>query len=277
MGRLTRAQADAHREALGLAGLHRDLDEEEKRFVLAHYQESTGQTRAAQGAFFTPTDLADCMSLDVVGNRVIDLCAGIGALAFACRNLSEQANGRPAREIVCVEADPAFVAVGMKLVPEATWVCADVFDIGRYRWRLFDTAIANPPFGNRPRTGNAPGYLGSKFEYHVIALASHLARHGVFLVPQSSAPFKYSGGQAMRDGQGDAEYKRFSSGTGITLEPGCSVDTAFHDPYWHQRPPRTEIVTTEFGDSALARRRRARTRPHAAVETPVWDRPARAS
>ncbi|WP_280312170.1 hypothetical protein [Nocardia abscessus] len=166
MGRLTRAEATAHREALGLAGLRRDLDEEEKRFVLTHFQESASATHPLGGAFFTPEDLADCMSLDVVGNRVIDLCAGIGALAFACRNLREQSNGLPARELVCVESNPEFVAVGMKLVPEATWVCADVFDIGRQRWRLFDTAIANPPFGNHTRTGNAPGYRGPRFEYY---------------------------------------------------------------------------------------------------------------
>ncbi|WP_280498878.1 hypothetical protein [Nocardia farcinica] len=142
---------------------------------------------------------------------------------------------------------------------------------------MFDTAIANPPFGPRPRTGNAPGYRGPRFEYHVIALASHLARHGVFLVPQTSAPFRYSGGQEMLEGQGDAEYKRFSSGTGIALEPGCSVDTAFHDPYWHQPAPRTEIVTTEFGDTALARRRRARSRARAGAVVAPWDRATRAS
>lgn len=276
MGRLTRDQAAAHREALALAGVRRDLDEDEKRFVLTHFQESANQNHHPGGAFFTPGDLADCMSLDVIGNRVIDLCAGIGALAFACRNPHEQARGLPAREIVCVEANPEFVAVGMKLVPEATWVCADVFDTGRQRWRPFDTAIANPPFGNHPRTGNAPGYRGPRFEYHIIALASHLARHGVFLVPQSSAPFHYSGRQEMLEGRGDAEYKRFSSGTGIALEPGCSVDTAFHDTHWHQPVPRTEIVLTEFADTALARRRRTRTNASGALAAP-WDRPARAS
>ncbi|MGN2638808.1 N-6 DNA methylase [Nocardia takedensis] len=274
MGRLTRAEAAAHREALALTELHRDLDEDEKRFVLTHYQESANQNQPG-GAFFTPTDLADCMSLDVVGNRVIDLCAGIGALAFACRNTHQQYNGLPAREIVCVEANPEFVAVGMKLVPEATWMCADVFAASRQRWRMFDTAIANPPFGNHPRTANAPGYRGPRFEYHVIALAAHFARHGVFLVPQPSAPFRYSGGHRMREGLGDAEYKRFSSGTGIALEPGCSVDTAYHDPYWHQRPVRTEIVTTDFADTALARRRRARAR-HPGALTPPRERHTRA-
>ncbi|MGW5441564.1 methyltransferase [Nocardia asteroides] len=276
MGRLSRRDATAHRDALGLVGLRRDLDEEEKRFVFTHFQESAGATGPPAGAFFTPADLADCMSVDVVGPRVIDLCAGIGALAFACRdNPGERSRGLPTRELVCVESNPEFVAVGKKLVPEATWVCADVFELGRQRWPRFDTAIANPPFGNHARRGDAPGYRGPRFEYHVIALASHLARSGVFLVPQTSAPFHYSGHQRMREDQGDAEYRRFCSGTGIVLEPGCSVDTAFHDPYWHQPAPRTEIVTAEFDHRALARRRhRAHTR---AVPAPRCDRPIRVS
>ncbi|MBF6215922.1 hypothetical protein IU469_31890 [Nocardia puris] len=81
----------------------------------------------------------------------------------------------------------------------------------------------------------------------------------------------------MREGRGDAEYQRFSSDTGIALEPGCSVDTAYFDSCWHQRPVQTEIVTTDFADTALPRhRRRDRTRAGGALATP-WDRPARAS
>ncbi|MFC9965620.1 methyltransferase [Nocardia ignorata] len=259
MGRLSRSEAAAHREALGLAGVRRDLTEDEKLFVLNHYQESANPAHHTDGAFFTPTGLAVCMSLDVVGTRVIDLCAGIGALAYACRNPHEQSSGWPARELVCVESNPEFVAVGMKIVPEATWVCEDMFAVMRQRWRPFDTAIANPPFGVHPRTSNAPGYRGPRFEYHAIAVAAHLARHGVFLIPQNSAPFHYSGGDGMHEGRADAQYRRFSSGTGITLEPGCSVDTAFYDSHWHQPPTRTEIITTDFADTAIARRHRART------------------
>jgi 2-polyprenyl-3-methyl-5-hydroxy-6-metoxy-1,4-benzoquinol methylase len=38
--------------------------------------------------------------------------------------------------MVCIEKNPDYVAVGRKVVPEATWICADVFDLpadlGRY-------------------------------------------------------------------------------------------------------------------------------------------------
>ncbi|MBF6221750.1 hypothetical protein IU479_27005 [Nocardia abscessus] len=48
-----------------------------------------------------------------------------------------------------------------------------------------------------------------------------------------------------------------------------------HGDTAHPRP-RTEIVTTEFADTALARRTRTRTRTTAAPTAP-WDRPARAN
>lgn len=255
MGRLTRAQAAAHRKALGLADVRRDLTEDEKLFVLTHFQESTGTTRHTDGAFFTPVGLANCLSLDVIGNRVIDLCAGIGALAFACRNPGLGSSRESVRELVCVETNPHFVAIGRKIVPEATWLCADIFDLARYRWRLFDTAIANPPFGpTAPRT-NGAGYRGPRFEYQAIAVAARLARYGVFLIPQNCAPFRYSGQHRMLEHGGDAEYRRFAAATGIELDPGCSVDTAYYDAHWHQRPPRTEIVTTDFAGTATAHRR----------------------
>ncbi|MEU2032801.1 methyltransferase [Nocardia amamiensis] len=261
MGRLSRAQAAAHREAAGLAGLRRDLTEDEKLFVLNHFQESTSATQSPDGAFFTPHGLAHDMAIEVVGTRIIDLGAGIGSLAFACRNPYGQANGDPARELVCVERNPEFVRVGMKVVPEATWVCGDLLEVHRNRMRPFDTAIANPPFGAIPRSGNAPGYRGSRFEYHAIALAAHVARHGVFLIPQTSAPFHYSGHAGMEHDRADDECRRFQSGIGITLEPSCGIDTSFYTEDWHHPPIATEVLTTDFSDTTIARRRRS----HASV------------
>lgn len=71
----------------------------------SHPLPRTGEAGPAlRGAFFTQADLADCMPLDVVGHRVIDLCVGIGALAFACRNPSEQSCRLPARELIVSKA-----------------------------------------------------------------------------------------------------------------------------------------------------------------------------
>ncbi|WP_338760637.1 methyltransferase [Nocardia vulneris] len=240
-----------------MVDLRRDLSEDEKLFVLTHYQESTSITQAAHGAFFTPTGLAHDMRIEVVGRRILDLGAGIGGLAFACRNPYGQANGEPARELVCAERNPEFVRVGMKVVPEATWWCGDLLGLHRQRMRSFDTVIANPPFGHVARTADGPGYHGPRFEYHTIAVAAQLARHGVFLIPQASAPFRYSDRPRMEHDCGDAEYHRFRAGTGITLHANCGIDTSYYRDDWHHPPPTTEIVTCDFTDTARARRRRS--------------------
>jgi hypothetical protein len=138
------------------------------------------------------------------------------------------------------------------------WLVGDLLEVYRNRLRPFYTAVANPPFGALARSGDAPGYRGSRFEYHAIAVAAHIARHGVFPIPQQSAPFRYSGERHMDHDRADAECRRFQSGTGITLEPSCGIDTAYYREDWHHPPVLTEVVTTDFSDFAIARRRRSR-------------------
>ncbi|QIS09903.1 methyltransferase [Nocardia arthritidis] len=243
---LSRSQAKLHREACLLIDADRDLDDEEKKFVLDHWQEAANPEYCLDGAYFTPLGLAGDMRIDVVGTRIIDLCAGIGHLSFACRNLLDHRwNGEPPREFVCVERNPEYVRIGMRIMPEATWVCADVLTVPSMRLRSFDTAIANPPFGPIRRAMDGPGYRGPRFEYHVIAVAAQLARHGVFLVPQQSAPFSHSGKRCYTEDP-DAEYQKFHTTTGIALELGCSVDTTYYADDWHQRPIATEIVVCDF-------------------------------
>ncbi len=261
MSKLSRAAAAAHQQACGLVELARDLSEDEKQFVLDNYQESVHLDQGADGVFFTPSPLARAMTIHVVGTRIIDLGAGIGHLAFACRNLfGHRHNGEPAPELVCVESNPELVRVGMKIVPEAVWVCRDMFALAAYRFRQFDTAVANPPHGRATRTGNGPGYTGRRFEYHAIAVAAQLARHGVFLIPQSSAPFKYSGHPRLLPGDRDAEYDRFVARTGITLTPSNGIDTSYHDKGWKHRPIPTEIVLADFTDPTVLRAHRASSR-----------------
>ncbi|MBF6328432.1 methyltransferase [Nocardia transvalensis] len=257
MSKLSRRAVAAHREASRLVELRRDLDEDEKQFVLTHWQESANLEHASHGAFFTPLPLARAMTLHVFGTRIIDLAAGIGHLAFACRNLfGQRHNGEPAPELVCVERNPDLVRVGMKVLPEAVWVCDDLLNIPARRMRGFDTAIANPPYGRIARSANAFGYNGFRFEYHTIAVAAQIARHGVFLIPQAAAPFRYSGERHIVTGTGDDEYERFSTSTGITLEPSNGIDTTFFRSAWHQRPPDIEVVVCDFTDPTVLGARR---------------------
>ncbi|WP_163511178.1 hypothetical protein [Fodinicola acaciae] len=153
--------------------------------------------------------------------------------------------------MVCVENNPQYVAVGRRVMPEARWIQADVLDLPDMAEVLgeFDCAISNPPFGPVPRKRNSPGgYTGHRFEYHLIAVAATLARRGVFIIPQSAAPFHYSGKRRLEDGQGDAEYHRFTTATGIDLHPNCGIDTTYYGADWRGIRPRVEVVTVDFSE-----------------------------
>lgn len=90
-----------------------------------------------------------------------------------------------------MELNPDYVAVGRKVLPEATWLVANIFDLPA-SLTGFDCAIANPPFGRIKQAGASPRYAGGDFEYKVIDVASDRANYGVFLIPQSSSPFRLS-------------------------------------------------------------------------------------
>jgi hypothetical protein len=254
VAKLSKIEERRHAQACQLVDLPRDLTEDERWFVLRHWQESSTTANGLQGAFFTPEGLAGDMSLEVGGDRIIDLGAGIGRLAWHNRELF----GRwphPAPEFLCVERNPAYVRVGRKVLPEATWLCADILDLPDLADQLggvFDCAISNPPFGPLPRHRNAPGYTGRRFEYHTIAIAARLAHRGVFIVPQTSAPFRYSGRPNFEPDQGDTEYARFTAGTGITLTATCGIDTSSYDHQWRGVSPRVEIVKADFRQHVAA-------------------------
>ncbi|MEV1178951.1 hypothetical protein [Nonomuraea sp. NPDC049784] len=188
---ITKQDATRHAEAQKLVDAPRPLTPDEQDFVLEHWHEGADVTHNLDAAWFTPIELAWEIRHMVEGPRILDLCAGTGRLARA--RLDDPDPTDPVSEMVCVERNPAYVKVGRKTVPEATWICADVFDLAHTDLGQFDTVMSNPPFGYTQRTGNGPRYRGRRFEYHVIDIASDLARTGVFIVPQIAAPFRYSG------------------------------------------------------------------------------------
>ncbi|MDH6544161.1 methyltransferase [Streptomyces sp. SPB4] len=250
---MTRDEQKAHREARRLVALARHLTEDEKDTVAEHWQESSSVTNKLDGAHFTPLGLASDLRFHVVGTRIIDLCAGVGRLAYAARELYTRGwEGLPPREIVCVEKNPDYVTVGRKLMPEARWIVADVLTMDTEKLGLgeFDTAIANPPFGPRvERHGFGPRYRGDRFEFHVIDRAATLARHGAFIIPQQSAPFQYSGRPSFQYRPSE-QYARFHRETGLTLGENIGIDTSYHGYRWRGVSPTVEVVTADFTDPA---------------------------
>lgn len=243
MAKLTKAQAKAHDEAERI--LEKPvLTDDDKQFVIENWQESATHVNSAAGAFFTPWGLATDAMLELGGwqfeGSVIDLCAGMGTLSLAATKMSRVSR------IVCVELNETYARVGRKMVPEAEWVVGSIFklpSLGR-----FDHAISNPPFGRIGRDGDGPKYKGAEFEYHVIDIASAIADHGTFIIPQGSAGFALSTDEGYRRTD-DTKHKRFATQTGIELRPGCGVDTRVYETEWHGVSPRVEVACAVFEQS----------------------------
>lgn len=242
MAKLTKAQNNVHLQAVELLKKE-ELSEDDIEFVYRNWHEGADHNNSLAGAFFTPFDLALDFALDVGTGRIIDLCAGIGILTYAVqyRNYYDRNN----LELVCVERNPAYVEIGKKLIPNAQWICADVFDLKELELKHFDVAISNPPFGNITRSKNSPHYSGKDFEYHVIDIASGIADFGVFILPQSSAGFNYSGKQYY-DRHKEGKAVKFQEQMKLYFEAGCGVDTSIFKDEWKGVSPICEIVCVEF-------------------------------
>jgi hypothetical protein len=264
MAKLTKAQAKAHAEACKILAQDR-LTEDDRWIVLENWQESATHINSVAGAFFTPPGLARDFNIEVGGKSIIDLCAGMGTLALFAHWRGQWDGGLS--RIVCVELNPDYAAVGRKLLPEAEWIEASIFDLPDLGH--FDTAISNPPFGATKRTGSAPRFTGQDFEYHVIDIASDLAEAGTFIIPQMSAPFRYSGQPGFERREED-RYRRFRAQTGIELGPSCGIDGDYYRADWHGVAPTVEIVTADFAEARLLRAHSAAERA-AGADLPLFD------
>lgn len=235
--KLSKAEIKSHNEAMALVDCDRPLKDDEKEFILDNFNEGALHINSAAGAFFTPRMLARDFAIEVGGGSVIDLCAGIGSLSYAVEHKADR--------LVCIEINADYIRIGKRIVPEATWVHASVFDLDCESLGLFDVAISNPPFGNIKGDGFKGKYAGSNFEYKVMEMASRLANYGVFILPQGSANFEYSGKQEFREIESD-KAKKFREQTGILMQPNCGIDTAIYKDDWRGVSPICEIVCCEF-------------------------------
>lgn len=242
MAKLTKPQIKAHREAEALIECERELDDDEREFILDNWQESATHINSAAGAFFTPRSLARDFAIEVDGSScnagtLIDLCAGIGSLTYAVAHRF--------RRIVCIEINEAYARIGRRVVPEAEWIVCSAFDprvldLGRFAW-----AISNPPFGRIKADDYVGPYKGGEFEYKVIETASGIADFGAFILPQMSAPFRYSGRAGYEPDESD-KARKFREQTGIVMEPNCGIDTSIYKDEWRGVAPVCEIVVCEF-------------------------------
>lgn len=69
---------------------------------------------------------------------------------------------------------------------------------------------------------------------------------GVWIVPQGSAGFKYSGHSYYDDSVQTPKYHRFNRETGLVLTPGVGIDTSIYRDEWHGTKVICEVVTVEY-------------------------------
>lgn len=240
MAKLSKEQAKLHEEAEKILAQTR-LTDDDRMFVIEHWQESATHMNGLAGAFFTPWGLATDAMIELggysFGGSVLDLCAGMGTLTLAALEMSR------ASRIVCVELNPEYARVGRMMVPDAEWIVGSIFD--HRDWGQFGHAISNPPFGKIKRDGKAPRYKGGEFEYHVIDIAAHHAEYGTYILPNSSAGFELSNDTGYRRTEAQ-KYQTFVKQTGISLEAGCGVDTRVYADQWHGVSPSVEIACVEI-------------------------------
>ncbi|MCG2611501.1 methyltransferase [Flavobacterium sp. SM15] len=253
MAKLTKQQIKQHNQAVEY--LQKDeLTFDEKLFVFENWNEGANNNNAEAGAFFTPFGLARDFGIEMYRNaKTIDLCAGIGMLSFIAYHYYG------CTDITCVELNANYVEVGKKLLPEANWINASIFDYKEFGH--FKQAISNPPFG-KIKTGLPTDlnlkYKGSEFDLMTIDIASQIADYGVFILPQASTPFLYSGQPFYQDlrekSKGYNPYykslpkkvEKFIKETGLIYEFNCGIDTSFYKDHWKGVSPICEIVCFDF-------------------------------
>jgi phospholipid N-methyltransferase len=226
--KLTKAETKLHNQARELLVLQRDLKEDEIDFVYENWNPGAVSNLTQPSAFFTPTIMARELSIETDGDSIIDLCAGIGSLSRAILASNSDA------QIVCIEREHAFVEVGRKLLPQATWLQADVLDElpellkRKDMYRTFDMFISNPPFGKIPKTvARTTKFVSSgQWEYAVAELGMSMSNFGgAMIVPVNVLPWQYSGMRSYTT-VANERYEKWSLKSGIKLRMNCGIDVS---------------------------------------------------
>lgn len=244
MAKLTKQESDNHKKVMDLIKSDRTLTFDEKWFILENYHEGATNINSLAGAFFTPVYLARDFALEIFGDTVIDLCAGIGCLSFFAVNKYD-INEAP-KELVCVELNHDYIEIGKRVVPEADWIHGDALEYKAPK--IFEQCISNPPFGKiKTSECSTLKYKGSEFEYKIIEKASTLSKYGSFILPQMSAGFKYSGTNYYIRNEVQ-KYKKFNKETSLEILPGIGIDTSIYKDEWKGISVITEIGNVYFTD-----------------------------
>lgn len=237
MARVTKKESQLRLKVMELVHSDRQLTEDDKEFIFNNYR---GDGIGATGAFFTPEMLAWDFMLDAgCSDACIELCAGIGRLSYY-----QFIRNKPSH-ITCVELNPEYVLIGKRVLPQAEWITGDALQYTPDRF--YRVAYGNPPFGKINTSGAYTGrYTGSEFEYKIIDRAREYSSYGVWIVPQGSAGFKYSGHTYYDRSIQSAKYIKFEKDTGLILHPGVGIDTSIYRDQWNGTKVTCESVLVDY-------------------------------
>ncbi|EOH1345674.1 methyltransferase [Citrobacter freundii] len=237
MARVTKKESQLRLKVMELVHSDRQLTEDDKEFIFNNYR---GDGIGATGAFFTPEMLAWDFMLDAgCSDDCIELCAGIGRLSYY-----QFIRNKPSH-ITCVELNPEYVLIGKRVLPQAEWITGDALQYTPDRF--YRVAYGNPPFGKINTSGAYTGrYTGSEFEYKIIDRAREYSSYGVWIVPQGSAGFKYSGHTYYDCSIQSAKYIKFEKDTGLILHPGVGIDTSIYRDQWNGTKVTCESVLVDY-------------------------------
>lgn len=139
--KVTKQQRHVHAQCESMLGSD-PMNGYQRQFVLEHWNPWVGCDITGQDIYFTPMELAlHLAAITGPEGRVLDLCAGIGRLAYL---VYQHQRGIPGFSIECLELDPVMFEVGSKVLPKATWHLGDMekaLELGP-----FDYVVCNPPF-----------------------------------------------------------------------------------------------------------------------------------
>lgn len=238
--RLTRKQTKVHDDVMRILQGDR-LTEDECDYVLDNFRPSATTNTTKSAAFFTPRSVAIEISVmcDCDDEIVVDLGAGIGSLA---RGLLD--GGRRPKKIVCIEQNPNFVAIGRKVVPEATWIEGDIFDQNLMSQLLtVGWVISNPPYGLKLPAYNWLAYQGQS-DLMAVEVGMRLATNGgLFILPQTSVPWAFSGRQCYQEvSQRPAKLQKFMMANPHIQFDCVSVDMSVYKDAWVDGTSAVELV-----------------------------------
>ena len=235
--KLTKSQLKIHKQAEEI--LKKDtLTFEDKEFIYENLNEGAIADVTSLSAYFTPLDLAYDFAILVSSWGVcVDMCAGFGVLSFCARVRDTEHHN--IKHQICIERNPVFIEIGKKLLPQAEWICGDMFDktIWDYiidKYGKIDSIVSNPPFGKVTKTDcnrDWLKYTGAELDIASMEVAMLNSSDVSMLLPLSSCEFRYSGRPYFEEIE-NRKIKKLREQTGIQFimtNPG--IDTSIYSKF----------------------------------------------